>query len=87
MQDLLALVVSSEGSDAKLGGEREDSVLARPGPLPAHLDNLAVTEILVHHPPADPVPGLEHQHGTACRCHGARRRQPGQPGPDYQDVR
>ena len=86
VQDLLPGVVRGEGRHREFRRKRVQPVLGRPGPLAAHLDDLAVADVLADHPAAYPVPGFEHQH----RAPGARQlagsRQARQAGTDDQHI-
>ena len=75
-----------EGLEPQLGDQRQDPVLGRADPLGADLDHLAVADRLVERPAADPVARLEHDHVAAAGAQLARRREPGEPGPDDDHI-
>jgi hypothetical protein len=83
---VLTVDVGGERLDPELGSERREPVLRRPDPLAADLDHLAVAEVLVQRPPADPVAGLEDRHGRAAVDQRPSGRQPREPGADDEDV-
>ena len=66
----------------------EPAVRRVPGPddLAAELDEPAVGELGLLHPPAGPVARLEHDHVGARGGQVARGRQAGQPGAQHGDV-
>ena len=80
------LVIGREGLDAQLAGERRDPLLGRADPLAADLDHLAVADLLVEQPAADPVARLDHDR----LCPGGEEPtggdEPGEPGADDRDV-
>jgi hypothetical protein len=71
---------------ADLLGQRQDVVLGGAHELPADLGHLAVAEVVVEQPPADPVAGLQDGHGPARGDEFARRGESGQSGADHDDV-
>ena len=81
-----ALLVARVGGDADALGEGGDAVLGRADPLAAVVDRGAVGRGQGQGPPADPFPGLQHHHLGPGVHQPAGGGQPGQAGPDHDDV-
>ena len=86
LDQVLALAVRGERLDPELRGQRGEPVLGRADPLPAHLDDLAVADVVVEHAPADPVARLHHHDRRAARAQPARRGEAREPGADHDHV-
>ncbi len=74
----------------QLPGERRDVGLGGTDERAAGLDRLVVLagagQVVVEHPPADPVARLDQQHAVPPAGHLARRDEAGDAGPDHHDV-
>ncbi len=79
-------VVGREGLDAQLAGERRDPLLGRTDPLAADLDHLALADLLVEQPAADPVTRLDHDRLRSGGEETTGGDETGEPGPDDRDV-
>jgi hypothetical protein len=72
--------------DAELAGQLDEAVLRRADPLAADLDHLAPADVVVQGAPADAVARLEHHDRRPVGDRVPRRGEPGQPGPDDDQV-
>ena len=61
-------------------------VLGRADPLAADLDHLAVADVVVQHPAAHPLAGLEHHDRGPARHERPSGAEPRQPRPHHHDV-
>ena len=86
VEHLLALGVGLERLDPVCARPGEDAILARPHPLAADLDHLAVADGVVERAPADAVAGLEDRHRASGAAQVGGRAQPRQPGADHHHV-
>ena len=88
--DAVAGVVLQERRHAELLGQLRDVVLRRADEGAAGLDDLAAVlllgQVMVEHPAADPLAGLDHEHGPALAGDLASRDEAGDPGADHDDV-
>ena len=80
------VLVARVGGDADALGEGGDAVLGRADPLAAVVDRGAVGRGQGQGPPADPFAGLQHHHLGPGVHQPAGGGQPGQAGPDHDDV-
>ena len=86
LHDVVALAVCREGVDAELLGQRGEPVLRRADPLPAHLHDLAVADVVVVHAPADTVACLHDNDRGVARLQSARSSKARKPGAHNDNV-
>ena len=84
--DVRALLIGRVGGHADPIGQGGDAVLGRTDPLAAVVERSAVGRGQGQGPPADPFTGLHHHHLGPGVHQPAGRGQPGQAGPDHDDV-
>ena len=88
LEQVVALGVRGERLHAELAGERGEPVLRRPDPLAAHLDDLAVADVVVEEAAAHPVAGLDTTTDRAPRAvERAGGGEPGEPRAHDDHVR
>ena len=83
---MVALLVAWIRADAELFRERQHPVLGRADPLPTELDDRAVRERVILGPATHTIARLQHHHTATLSPQLARGSQPGEPGPDDDDI-
>ena len=84
--DAVAVDVLLEGGHPQLLGQAQDVALGRTDEGAAGLDHPTGAEVVVEHPAADAVPGLDEEHRAPPAGHLAGRDQAGDAAPDHDHV-
>ena len=86
LDDVLPGGVGGKGAHPELGRQRREPVLGGPDPLAADLDDVAVADVLVQHPPADALARFDDQYLHPRGDGRTSRRQAGEAGPDDDEI-